>query len=136
MTNTNEAGTPTTAPCTATETAVKKTMVLAVHRNERDEIVLTPIDVEHDHDDQSSLSEAEVTLKRNLFGKYLTDEDAMKRCLGVLYDVFEKRLYREQFRNFENWCFSMYGMYRVGDTLAAKARVRVKKLDEEREECR
>ena len=52
----------------------------------------------------------------------------MKKALASLFQMFDQRLYREKFRNFENFCFAIFGTHRIEEAVAAKARSRVKTL--------
>lgn len=136
MTETIEAGIPTTAPATApaptaatpTKPSRTKVMVLAVHQDSAGKLVITPIDVEHEKDDQSELSESETTTGAEMLVAYRKDEEDMKRALSALYALFDQRLYRERFKNFENFCFALLGTHRIDDAIAAKAKARVNRL--------
>src|ERR1039458_3208094 len=90
-----------------------KIMVLAVHLDAAGEIVITPIDVEHDDDDQRDLSVLEKATKKNLHDDYAANDGPMKKALGALYRMFDQRLYRESFRTFENFCFALYEIGRA-----------------------
>ena len=86
-----EAGTSPTAPSTATATAATltkpastKVMVLAVHHDTAGKLVITPIDVEHEQDDQRDLSSSESETGANMLVAYREGEDAMKRALAAL----------------------------------------------------
>jgi len=111
-----------------------KMMVLAVHVDAAGEIVITPIDVEHEDDDQRDLSATELADKKNLDETYTASEGAMKMALKALYRMFDQRLYREKFRNFENICFALYGTHRIDEMTATKTKARIKKLRAELEE--
>lgn len=125
MSNEIKAGT-----LSAATTVKSKVMVLAVHRNENGEILITPMDVEHEQDDQSSLSSDEILTLKNQGKIYSNNEEAMKKGLEALYEVFEKRLYRESFRNFENFCFAIFDTHRISPEVVRKAKERVEMLRE------
>lgn len=131
------AGNPaTTAPFTATAStaatrnkpAETKVMVLAVHQDTTGKLVLTPIDVEHEQDDQSELSSSETETGANMLVAYRENEAAMNKALEAIYTLFDQRLYRERFRTFENFCFALLGTHRIEDATAAKAKARVERL--------
>lgn len=126
MSNEIKAGT-----LSAPATVKSKVMVLGVHRNENGEILITPMDVEHDFDDQSSLSHDEILTFKNVGKSYSSNEEAMKKGLESLYEVFEKCLYRESFRNFENFCFAIFDTHRISPEVVRKAKERVEVLKEE-----
>jgi len=131
---------PTNEPDTSKEMNVTdgpikpKVMVLAVHVDAAGGIVITPIDVEHEDDDQRDLSATELVDKKNLDETYTANDGPMKKALGALYRMFDQRLYRESFRTFENFCFALYGMHRIDEMTAIKAKARIKKLRAELEE--
>jgi len=136
-TETNTAGTTETAPLTAAvnaKTIVKsgqsgtKVMVLAVHKDAAGELIITPIDVEHEDDDQSDLNELETAKRKELLNVCIGNDGAMKKGLGALHGIFAQRLYRAQFRSFEKYCFALYGMNRIPAETVTKAKARVKKL--------
>jgi hypothetical protein len=134
----NTAGSPTTtAPLTAAvnaETIVKhgdetpKVMVLAVHKDAAGELQITPIDVEHEDDDQSDLTELETAKRKEFRDVCIANDGAMKKALGAMHGIFSQRLYRAQFRSFENYCFALFGMHRIPAETVTKAKARVKKL--------
>ena len=55
----------------------------------------------------------------------------MLKALGALYEIFSHRLYRNQFRTFENFCFAMYGTHRINDELMKKVKARTNALKSE-----
>jgi len=141
---TNVAGMPEAAPRTAAENAKKiesakdgpmksKVMVLAVFQDASGEIKICPIDVEHEDDDQRDLTVLEMVTKKNLSDAYAANECAMKKALGSLFTIFDQRLYRENFRTFENFCFAIFDTHRISEIKTTKARARVKKLEAELE---
>lgn len=110
-------------------------MLLAVHQDAAGEIIITPIDVEHETDDQHDLSDTEIVKRKELRETQIANDGAMKKALGALYEMFDQRLYREQFRTFENFCFALFGMHRIAEPTVTKAKARVKKLKAELEEA-
>jgi hypothetical protein len=131
------AGNPaTTAPFTATtSTAAARTkptetkvMVLAVHPDAEGKLVITPIDIEHEQDDQSELSSGETETGANMLVAYRANGAAMNKALEAPHILFDQRLYRERFRTFENFCFALLGTHRIQDATAAKAKARVERL--------
>ena len=119
----NVAGIPKTAPHPAADKAEKmlnvkdglvksNVMVLAVFKDTDGEIKICPIDVEYENDDQRDLTVLELVKKKNLRDTYAANEGAMKKALGSLFEMFDQRLYREQFRNFENFCFAIFANFR------------------------
>jgi hypothetical protein len=132
---TTVSGMTQTAPAGASvEAQDPKIMLLAIHRGEDDQILITPIDVEHDTDDLSEMSEGEKKAKKILDRVYETKQADMKEALTALYRIYEHRLYRNQFRTFENFCFAIYGTNRIDDLLLKKARQRTKALEAELKE--
>ena len=134
-----EAGIPTTAPLTGPEDAdceltltekpvSSKIMVLAVHRNTAGKIIVTPIDVEHEDDDQSELSVSEQAVRVKMLAEYRANDVAMEKALEALFTMFDKRTYRSAFRTFENFCFALLGAYRIPEVTVRKAKARIKKL--------
>ncbi len=138
----NLAGITATAPTTATEIAETnvnagpakpKVMVLAVFKDEAGALVITPIDVEHETDDQRDLTDLEATMRKELRETCIANDAPMKKALAALYGIFTQRLYRAQFRSFENYCFALFGMHRIPAEIVTKAKARVKKLKAELE---
>jgi hypothetical protein len=103
-------------------------MVLAIHQDTSSKLLFTPIDLEHEDDDQRDLSPTELETGANMLVAYREHEGAMKTALQALYTLFNQRLYREKFRNFENFCFALFGTHRIDDVIAAKAKARVNQL--------
>ena len=91
-------------------------------------MVLTPIDVEHEDDDQRDLSPSEFATGEKMLTAYRENEAAMTKGLAALHTLFQQRLYRERFKNFENFCFALLGTHRIDDTIAAKAKAHVNKF--------
>lgn len=104
-------------------------MVLALHRGEDGQIIITPVDVAHDDDDLSLMSDDELKARRILDQTFLANKKAMTEALAVLYEIYDHRLYRNQFRSFENFCFAIYGTHRVNDVLMKKVRKRISELE-------
>lgn len=136
-----EAGTSQTTPAAAPAAELSdkatpttsKIMVLAVHQDETGKIVLTPIDIGHETNDQSDLSLEETSHGSNLLNEYRKNEEQMKEGLVALFHIFNRRLHREKFRTFENFCFAIFGTHRISDAVALKAKARVKQLQAELE---
>jgi hypothetical protein len=126
--NTNESGVTETAPSTPADVHIPKIMTLAVHRDQDGKLIITPIDVDHDCDDLTELTEPEWKAKRILDGEFVAKQPAMNDALAALYELYNHRLYRSQFRTFENFCFAMYGTNRINDVLMKRIRQRVKAL--------
>jgi hypothetical protein len=127
---TTVSGMTETAPASApVEGQDPKIMVLAIHRGEENQIFITPIDVEHDTDDLSDLSEVEKKAKNSMNRVYEAKRAAMTEALSALYGIYEHRLYRNQFRSFENFCFAMYGTYRINDVMLRKAKQKATALE-------
>lgn len=126
----NEAGTSPTAPASAPADAQDpKLMVIAVHRGPDGNIVITPIDVEHDTDDLTPMTENELKARKLLDGVFESKKAELNEALTALYTMFEHRLYRGSFRSFENYCFAIYGTNRINDVLMKKARKRADALE-------
>ena len=98
----------------------EKLMVLAVGFVDG-EVVITPLDVEHEQDDQTPLSTAEQSERTKAKVEFAAYQPDMRKALEALYKMFSGRLYRESFRSFENFCFALHGMKRLGDEAVSKA---------------
>ena len=99
----------------------EKLMVLAIGL-EDDAVVITPLDIEHENDDQSSLSQNEQKERTQMKVEFAAYQPDMQRGLRALHKMFSGRLYRESFRTFENFCFALHGMKRLNDVALSKAR--------------
>ena len=127
---------PKSIPATAEKTNVNskqesskaKILLLAVHKDAAGEIMITPIDVEHDIDDQSAMTAMQMLKRKEANDVYIANQGMMKKALGSLYQIFDQRLYRTQFRNFENFCFSLFGTYRIADETVTKGMAKMMKL--------
>ena len=126
--NTSESSVTENAPSAPVEAQLPKIMTLAVYRDQDGKLIVTPIDVNHDCDDLRELTEPEWKAKRILDGEFVANQPAMNNALAALYELYNHRLYRSQFRTFENFCFAMYGTNRINDVLMNRIRQRVKAL--------
>ena len=125
-----KAGTPT-ATSAPVEARDSKIMILAIHRGQDDQIVITPIDVEHTNDDLTELSDSEFKARKLLDSVFKASHGPMMESLAALYEIFDHRLYRNQFRTFENFCFAIYGTSRINDVLMKRVKQRSKALEAE-----
>ena len=103
-------------------------MVVAICRGRDGQMVITPIDVEHDTDDLTPMTDDQMAARKLSDQAYRSGQGDMMKALGALYEIFSRRLYRNQFRTFENFCFAMYGTHRINDALMKKANARAKAL--------
>ena len=106
----------------------QKLMVLAVCRGRNGQMVITPIDVEHDTDDLTPMANDEMAARKKSDQVFSSAQQDMMKALGALYEIFSRRLYRNQFRTFENFCFAMYDTHRINDALMKKVHARVAAL--------
>lgn len=120
-TSNTESGMTETAPSTPAEVQDSKVMVLAVHRGSDNQIIITPIDVEYESDDLTPMTDSELKARKILDGIFVGKQQEMTEALAALYEMYDHRLYRNQFRTFENFCFAMYGTHRINDVLLKKA---------------
>jgi hypothetical protein len=86
-----------------------KLLVLAVGLVD-EKYAITPFDVEHETDDQSPLSKAELTLLNQSQAKFKQHRNGLEQSLQALHPIFAGRLYREKFATFEKYCFALLGM--------------------------
>ena len=127
--STTVSGTTKTAPDSAPAKAQdSKIMVLAIHQNQDNQIIITPIDIEHQTDDLTLMAEPELKARKLLDGEFLTKQKSMTEALAALFEIFNHRLYRNQFRTFENFCFAMFGTNRINDVMMKKAGKKVAEL--------
>jgi hypothetical protein len=108
-------------------TQARKIMVLAVQEL-NGKLVITPIDVEHEEDNQTALSDEQERTRKAAHDALLVEQPAMEQALGHLYELFTDQLYRGSFRTFENFCFALYGMNRIPDDKQTKVRNEVQRL--------
>lgn len=120
-------GSDATLPRTA-EVQNQKLMVVAICRGRDGQVVITPIDVEHDADDLTPMTDSQMAARKLSDQTFRSAQGDMMKALGALYEIFSHRLYRNQFRTFENFCFAMYGTHRINDALMKKVNVRAKAL--------
>ena len=92
----------------------QKLMVVAICRGRDGQLVITPIDVEHDTDDLTPMTDDQMAARKLSDQTYRSVQGDMMKALGALYEIFSRRLYRNQFRTFENFCFAMYGTVNGG----------------------
>ena len=112
----------------SSEVQDQRLMVVAICRGRDGQLVITPIDVEHDTDDLTPMTEEQLAAKKSLDQVFNSAQDTMIKALGALYEMFSRRLYRNQFRTFENFCFALYGTHRINDALMKKVQARVRAL--------
>lgn len=124
-----EAGNPTAPASAPAEAQASKIMVLAIHRGHDDQILITPIDVEHTTDDLTDMSQSDLKARKILDGVFTSKQGEMVEALTALYEIYDHRLYRNQFRTFENFCFAIYGTNRINDVLMKRVRQRAKALE-------
>jgi hypothetical protein len=128
MNNTTASGKTLTAPSTPADVQETKLMVIAICRGQNGQLVITPLDVEHDTDDLTPMTDAQTKARKSLDEIFRSTQGEMMKALGALYEIFSQRLYRSHFRTFENFCFALYGTHRVNDALMKKANARAKAL--------
>jgi hypothetical protein len=100
-----------------------KVMGLAVGMRDG-KIIITPVDLEFETDDQTHLSKAEHTLFKRSQAIIDRHRGGLAQALQSLHTIFAGRLYRENFSSFEKYCFALQGMTLPEDklnTLKAKA---------------
>jgi hypothetical protein len=107
--------------------STSKIMVLAVQK-ENGRLVITPIDIEHEPENQTALTADEEKARKVAQDAFLNQQPAMEQGLGSLYDVFANELHRGHFRTFENFCFALYGMNRIPEEKKNRIRGKVCKL--------
>jgi len=91
-------------------------------------MVITPIDVAHDADDLTPMTAEQMAARKLADQAFRLAQGDMMKALGALYEIFSHRLYRNQFRTFENFCFALYGTHRINDVLMKKINARAKAL--------
>ena len=120
-----------TAPGIPAELPNQKLMVFAICRGQDGQLVMTPIDVEHDADDLTPMTGEQLAARKFSDQTIRAAQGDMLKALGALYEIFSHRLYRNQFRTFENFCFVMYGTHRINDELMKKVKARTNALKSE-----
>ena len=91
-------------------------------------MLITPIDVTHDADDLTPMTAEQMAARKLADQAFRSAQGDMMKALGALYEIFLHRLYRNQFRTFENFCFALYGTHRINDVLMKKINARAKAL--------
>jgi uncharacterized protein YifN (PemK superfamily) len=112
----------------ASEVRNQKIMVVAICRGQDGQLVITPIDVEHDTDDLTPMTADQMSARKLADQAFNSAQDVMMKALGALHEIFSRRLYRNQFRTFENFCFALYGTHRINDALMKKVHARARAL--------
>jgi hypothetical protein len=123
-----EKATPQNATLPAAGALDQKLMVVAICRGRDGQMVITPIDVEHDTDDLTPMTDDETATRKLSDQAFRSAQADMMKALGALHEIFSHRLYRNQFRTFENFCFALYGTHRINDVLLKKINARAKAL--------
>jgi hypothetical protein len=123
-TRTKEQLSPSPALEPVAETRDQKLMVVAICRGRDGQMVITPIDVEHETDDLTPMTDEQLAARKRSDQPYNLTQEAMTKALGGLHEVFSRRLYRDQFRTFENYCFALYGTHRINDVFMKKVLLR------------
>jgi hypothetical protein len=89
--------------------ASDKVLVLAVGVVDGN-LVITPIDLEFEADDQSPLSKAEQSLFKKTQTTFEQHRHEFQEALKALHILFAGRLCREKFASFDKFCFALQGM--------------------------
>ena len=110
------------------ETTNQKLLVVAICRGRDGQMLITPIDVEHATDDLTPMTDEQLAARKVSDQAIRSAQGDMMKALGELYEIFSRRLYRNQFRTFENFCFAMYGTHRINDALMKQVNARAKAL--------
>ena len=87
----------------------ERVLVLAVS-NRNDKVVITPFDLESEGDDQTPLSEAEQQLFEKSHAEFTEHKESCEKGLNALLTMFSRRLPREKFASFQNYCFALHDM--------------------------
>jgi len=112
----------------AAEIQNQKLMIVAICPDQDGQMLITPIDVEHEIDDLTPMTDDQLAERKLSDETFCSAQGGMMKALGALYGIFSRRLYRNQFRTFENFCFAMYGTHRINDVLMKKVKARAKAL--------
>ncbi len=127
ISNTGLADEPTIKSSTnQTASSNDKVLLLAVSIS-NDKVVITPLDLEFEVDDQTSLSAAEHLLFKKLHAEFVQHQESVEKGLKALHAIFAARMPREKFASFENYCFALHGMALTEDKLT-KLRAKASRL--------
>jgi len=112
----------------------EKVLVLVVGKVDG-EVVITSLDVDHNQDDQTELTDLDLKRKQAAEKVFAENHNALKTGLSALYEVYAGRLYRTSFRTFENYCFVKSDMKRLSDEKLARAEAKYRKAKAEVEDA-
>jgi hypothetical protein len=87
----------------------EKVLLLAI-TTRNGTLIITPLDLESEGDDQTPLSEEDRRLFKEHHAAFTQYQEAVEKGLKALHATFARRLPREKFANFENYCFALHNM--------------------------
>jgi hypothetical protein len=97
------------SPANHTASTDAKVLLLAVStRNGK--LVISPLDLESEGDNQTPLSESEQQLFKENHAAFTKYQEGFEKGLNALHTIFAGRLPREKFASFENYCFALHDM--------------------------
>ena len=127
ISNTGIADKPAIRPsANQTASTEEKVLVLAV-TTRNGKVVITPLDLESEGDDQTPLSAEELRLFKENHAAFTQYQEAVEKGLKALHTIFAGRLPREKFASFENYCFALHDMSISEDKLD-KLKVKANRL--------
>ena len=127
ISNTGIADKPAIRPsANQTASTEEKVLVLAV-TTRNGKVVITPLDLESEGDDQTPLSAEELRLFKENHAAFTQYQEGCEKGLKALHTIFAGRLPREKFASFENYCFALHDMSISEDKLD-KLKVKANRL--------
>jgi|SRR5208282_3208733 len=99
-----------------TSSSEEKVLLLAVSTR-NGTVVISPLDLESEGDDQTPLTEAEQQLFKKSYADFTQHQEAGEKALLALRTMFAGQLPRDKFASFEKFCFALCGMSLPEDKL-------------------
>ena len=109
-----------------TASTEEKVLLLAV-TTRNDKLIITPLDLESEGDDQTPLSETEQRLFKKAHADFTQHQGDVEKGLQALHSIFAGRLYREKFSHFEAFCFALNDMG-ISEQKLAQLKIKANRL--------
>ena len=104
----------------------EKVLLLAV-TTRNGKIVITPLDLEFEGDDQTPLTGEEQRLFKKCHAEFTEHQQGVEEGLKALHTMFAGQLPREKFSSFENYCFALHDMG-ISEEKLAQLKVKANRL--------
>ena len=117
ISNTGPADKPVIKPSANQTASTKEKVLLLAVSTQNGKVVIAPLDLESEGDDQTPLSAEELRLFKDNHAAFTQYQEDVEKGLKALHSIFAGRLPREKFASFENYCFALHNLSLPEDKL-------------------